>query len=232
MEAQSLWVLNDLPEQKVSPAISLVTELSPASLSICITDIAQHSSIMKNQLVCILIFHFLLLMASPTASALLTITHVSVLLSLHRCMWLSQMFLGLPVLAVCSKAEPFKQLLCQLDFEMNQVKKACMVHCTAAEGAGAELGPWFACHCWTDSKGGAGFNPPLGGFSDEVHSADSHRWEAALCSRLPTWYRWKGFNSPRNPVSSDHRVSAGFLPQCKGSHRGVCASGVHACSVF
>lgn len=134
-EAQSLWELNDLPEQKVSPAISLDTQLSPASLSSCITGIAQRSGITKNQLVCTLIFHFLLLMALPTASALLTISHVSVLLSLHRCVWLSQMFLGLTVLAACSKAEPFKQLLCQLDFEMNQVKKACTVHCPAAKGS-------------------------------------------------------------------------------------------------
>lgn len=74
-------------------------------------------------------------MVLPTASALLTITHMSVLLSLHRCTWVSQMFLGLTVLAVCSKAEPFKQLLCQLDFEMSQVKKACTVHCTAAKGS-------------------------------------------------------------------------------------------------
>lgn len=119
----------------MSPAISLVTQLSPVSLSSCITGIARHSGITKNQLVCTLIFHFLLLMALPTAKALLTITHVSVLLSLHRCMWLSQMFLGLTVLAVCSKAEPFKQLLCQLDFELNEVRKACTVHCSTAKGS-------------------------------------------------------------------------------------------------
>lgn len=127
--------------------------------SMCITGIAQHSGITKKQLVCTLIFHFLLLMALPTASALLTITHVSVLLSLHRCTWLSQMFLGLTILAVCSKADLFKQLLFHLDFEMNQVKKACTVHCTVAKGslnwAGTvvclSLQEWFKRRDWFKS---------------------------------------------------------------------------------
>lgn len=155
-------------------------------LSSCITGIAQHSGITEKQLVCTLIFHLPLLMSLLTASALVTVTHVSVLLSLHRCMWLSQMFLGLTALAVCSKAEPFKQLLCQLDFEMNQVKKICTVHCSAAKGSWSGAGTMVCCHCWSDLKAGTGLNPPWGGFSDEIHSADSHRWEAAPCSPLPT----------------------------------------------
>lgn len=81
-------------------------------------------------------------MALLTASALVTVTHVSVLLSLHRCMWLSQMFLGLTALAVCSKAEPFKQLLCQLDFEPGE--KDLQSTALQPRGVGAELGPRFA----------------------------------------------------------------------------------------
>lgn len=99
-------------------------------------------------------FHFLLLMSLLTASALLTVSHVPVLLSLHRCVWLSQMFLGLTALAVRPKAEPLKQLLCHLDFEMNQVKKACRVHCSAAEGSWSWAGTMVCCHCWSDSKQG------------------------------------------------------------------------------
>lgn len=107
-------------------------------LSSCITDSAQHSGITEKQLVRTLIFHFPLLMALLTASALVTVTHVSVLLSLHRCMWLSQMFLGLTALAVCSKAEPFKQLLCQLDFEPGE--KDLQSTALQPRGVGAELG--------------------------------------------------------------------------------------------
>lgn len=33
-------------------------------------------------------------------------------------------------------------------------------------------------------------------------------------------------------TSSDHMVSVGLLPPCKGLQRGSCCSRVHACSVF
>ena len=87
-------------------------------------------------------------MALPVASALLTISHMSLLLSMHRFVWLSQQFLGPTALAVYSEAEPFKQLLCLLDFVLKHIKRACMVHCVSAEGRpGAEFAPRLACHC-------------------------------------------------------------------------------------
>lgn len=75
-----------------------------------------------KQLVCTFIFNFLLLMALPIASALLIITHRSLLLSML--MWLSQVLLSLSVLAVCSEAESCKQLLCLLDLVLKKVKRA------------------------------------------------------------------------------------------------------------
>lgn len=84
----------------------------------------------------ILIFHFFLLLTLPIASALLIVTDMSLLLSIHRFMWLSQMLLCLTALGVCSEAEPFKQFLCLLDFVLKQVKRTCMV--TASELRGGQ----------------------------------------------------------------------------------------------
>lgn len=72
-------------------------------------------------------------MTLPIASALLIVTEMSLLLSMHRFVWLSQMLLCLTALAVCSEAEPFKQFLCQ-----PEVKRACMVTASQPRG-GQEL---------------------------------------------------------------------------------------------
>lgn len=178
-------------------------------------------------------------MALPIASALLIITHMLLLLSTHRFMWLSQMLQGLTALAVCSEAEPSKQLLCLLDFVLKKVKRGLQgpLHLSRGEVRNwvwTEFGPRLVCHCWSESKWETGLNL-AGGFSDEVHSAHAQsqvRGYSSLSLLLPALQRWKGLNSPRNQVSSDHRVSAGFLPQCKGPHRGGCCNRVDARAVF
>lgn len=170
-------------------------------------------------------------MALPIASALLIITHMLLLLSTHRFMWLSQMLQGLTALAVCSEAEPSKQLLCLLDFVLKKVKRGLQGPLHLSRGVvGTEFGPRLVCHCRSESKWETGLN-----LADEVRSV--HAWSevrgySLLSLLLPTLQRWKGLNSPRNQVSSDHKVSAGFLPQCKGPHRGGCCNRVDARSVF
>lgn len=83
------------------PSALLPSSVVPPSLSASQASITKLLLWVKEkQLVCILILHFLLLMALTIASALLIITHMSLLLSMHRFMRLSQMFLGLAALAV------------------------------------------------------------------------------------------------------------------------------------
>lgn len=171
-EAQDLEELKDLPGviQQCHPIQGCHWPCCPAQSCLPLYQRCRHCTVLSSlnclwmkekQLVCTVIFHFLLLMALPIASALLIITRMSFLLSVHRFMWLARMFLDPAALAVCSEAELFKQQHCLLDFSLKQVKRACVVCCISAKGrSGTEYEPLLACQCWSESKWETELNPP------------------------------------------------------------------------